>query len=321
MRDVFVRDRVEGITERVSVTRTGGQAQPQYFAGGEDRRGSVDAVMSDDGRYVAFSTTTSIINDIPGAEYNDAFQAVLHDRWTGTNELIAVTSSGASVSRNGDSFAQAIVGDGRFVVFRSNATNIVPGDSNNVEDVFVRDRVEGITERVSVASNGAEANNTSSGGTASAEGHFVSFYSEATNLVPSDSNDVADVFVRDLWTGVTERVSVASDGTQGNGASTRGSISTDGRFVVFGADATNLVQNDTNATSDVFVHDRDTGITERVSVASDGTQGNNGSSGGIIRDFGSNYTVVLFSSNATNLDPWDTNEVQDVFVRYRLPLE
>src|SRR3989449_10562828 len=128
------------------------------------------------------------------------------------------------------------------------------------------------TERVSVASGGTEGNNASLGSALSADGRFVAFDSSATDLVAADTNGVSDVFVHDRQTGTTERVSVASDGAQGNGSSGLvtfafpPALSADGRFVAFVSFATNLVASDTNGATDVFVHDRQTATTERVSV-------------------------------------------------------
>src|SRR5207248_3118566 len=140
--------------------------------------------------------------------------------------------------------------------------------------VFVHDRQTGATERMSVASGGTQGNGFSAGLALSADGRFVAFHSTATNLVAGDTNGKTDVFVHDRQTGTTERMSVASGGTQGNGFSAGLALSADGRFVAFHSTATNLVAGDTNGKTDVFVHDRQTGTTERVSVTSDGTQGN-----------------------------------------------
>src|SRR3989442_1497918 len=126
------------------------------------------------------------------------------------------------------------------------------------------------TERVSVTSGGTEGNGASLGSALSADGRFVAFQSDATNLAPGDTNGATDVFVRDRQTGMTERVSVASDGTQANNASSYPALSADGRFVAFQSDATNLVAGDTNGATDVFVHDRQTCATEPVSDASRG---------------------------------------------------
>jgi hypothetical protein len=199
----------------------------------------------------------------------------------------------------------------RFVAFASYATNLVPGDTNRSADIFVHDRETGITERVSVASDGTEGNNQSYAPSISADGRFVAFDSESSNLVPGDTNSFGDTFVHDRETGLTERVSIASDGTEGNSFPEVPSISADGRFVAFYSFATNLVPGDTNRSADIFVHDRETGLTKRVSVASDGTEGNSRSESPSISADG---RFVAFFSYATNLVPGDTNNVLDVFI-------
>jgi archaellum component FlaF (FlaF/FlaG flagellin family) len=117
----------------------------------------------------------------------------------------------------------------------------------------VHDRVTGQTTRVSVASDGTEGNHVSLLPSISADGRYVAFYSHASNLVPGDTNEVQDIFVHDRLTGQTSRVSVASGGTEGNGASEFPSISADGRYVAFYSAASNLVPGDTNGTWDIFV--------------------------------------------------------------------
>src|SRR5439155_1436556 len=200
-------------------------------------------------------------------------------------------------------FPPALSADGRFVAFVSFATNLVAGDTNGATDVFVHDRQTGTTERVSVASDGKKGNDGSRGAALSADGRFVAFHSTPTNLGPGDTNGATDVFVHDRQTGTTERVSVASGGTEGNGFSAGPALSADGRFVAFHSTATNLVAGDTNGKTDVFVHDRQTGTTERVSVASDATQGNNASSYPALSADG---RFVAFHSDATNLVAGDT---------------
>ena len=147
----------------------------------------------------------------------------------------------------------AISADGRFVAFVSFATNLVPGDTNDATDVFVRDRQTGTTRRVSLGPGGVQGNGGSAGPAISANGRFVAFFSAATNLVPGDTNGTADVFVRDRQTGTTRRVSLGPGGVQGDGDSVGAAISADGRFVAFESDATNLVPGDTNGAPDVFV--------------------------------------------------------------------
>src|SRR5438093_412858 len=293
-------------TERVSVASDGTT---------EGNDASLGSALSADGRFVAFDSAAT---DLVAGDTNGVSDVFVHDRQTGTTERVSITSDGTQ--GNGKSgllsfaFPPALSADGRFVAFVSFATNLVAGDTNGATDVFVHDRQTGTTERVSVASDGTQGNAASAGAALSADGRFVAFHSTATNLVAGDTNGKTDVFVHDRQTGITERVSVASDGTQGNNASSYPALSADGRFVAFDSDATDLVAGDTNGTNDVFVHDGQTGTTERVSVASDGTQGNGPSSGAALSADGG---LVAFHGTATNLVAGDTNGTYDVFVHDR----
>jgi len=150
----------------------------------------------------------------------------------------------------------ALSADGRFVAFESDAGNLVVGDTNGSFDVFVRDSGTGVTSRVSVSSGGSQGNVGGNAPDLSSDGRFVAFQSASNNLVAGDNNGTFDVFVHDRETGSTTRVSVATGGGQGNGASVLPAISADGRVVAFRTLATNLVANDTNGVADVFVHDR-----------------------------------------------------------------
>src|SRR3990170_4575657 len=231
----------------------------------------------------------------------------------GTTERASVSTAGAQ----GDAISgyPAISGDGRYVAFRSAASNLVPGDDNAVQDIFVHDRQTGATERVSVTSAGGQATNYSDEPAISGDGRYVAFRSPATNLVAADTNALSDVFVHDRQTGATERVSVTSAGGQGSGGhSYEPSVSDDGRYVAFRSRATNLVAGDTNGTDDVFVRDRQTGVTVRVSVDSSGVQGNGGSYEPSVSGDG---RYVAFRSVASNLVPGDDNAVQDIFVHDR----
>src|SRR5258706_476670 len=143
------------------------------------------------------------------------------------------------------------------------------------QDVFVHDMQTGITTRVSVDSNGVEGNGFSYGLAISADGRYIAFTSDASNLVLGDTNNSPDVFVHDMQTGITTRVSVDSNGNQGNFDTYGMSISADGRYVAFNSNDINLVLGDTNNSPDVFVHDMQTGVTTRVSVDSNGVEGNN----------------------------------------------
>ena len=311
--DIFVRDRLLGTTMRVSVDSDGTQGD----------RHSWDMSISADGRFVAFSSdATNLVADDTNAN-RDIF---IHDRDTDNDGIFdesgAVATPRVSVDSfgaqgNGRSDGLSISADGRFVEFSSSA-NLVAGDTNGAEDIFVHDRQTGTTERISVDSLGAQANGFSSDGNSiSADGRFVAFESFASNLVAGDTNGTSDIFVRDRLLGTTTRVSVDSLGTQGNGRSEDFSISADGRFLGFQSLATNLVAGDTNGKKDVFVHDRQTGTTERVSVHSDGTPGNGGTEEVA---FGAAGRFVAFGSDATNLVAGDTNGVADIFVHDRGPV-
>jgi Tol biopolymer transport system component len=236
--DVYVRDRVAGTTERASVSSSGERAnQP-----------CISPSMSADGRYVAFMSQAN--NLVPGDSgwTEDVF---VHDRTTGITERVSVSSS--EEQANDWSFDSSVSADGRCVAFQSWASNLVGGDTNGKSDVFLRDRVAGTTERVSVSSAGGQGNDESHFPSISADGRYVAFYSLATNLVEGDVNGVGDVFLRDRQTGTTQLVSLGEIGWQGDRVSGSGSIGADGGLVAFGSNATNLVPDDWNQTYDIFV--------------------------------------------------------------------
>jgi len=181
-------------------------------------------------------------------------------------------------------------------------------------DVFVRDRKLGTTERVSVGPGGVQGDGESWFQSISADGRFVAFYSEATNLVLHDTNGVGDIFVRDRELGTTERVSIGPHGRQANAGSGDPRISPDGRFVAFWSSATNLVPGD--VVGGLYVHDRRLDTTERVDLGPGGVA-SNGSSGGFGLAIAADGRAVVFDSDATNLVRHDTNGFTDVFVRTR----
>jgi Tol biopolymer transport system component len=154
--------------------------------------------------------------------------------------------------------------DGASVAFSSDASNLVPDDRNGVADVFVRDLGKRRTVRVSVSSSGAQGNGPSHSPAISVDGTIVAFVSEATNLVPGDTNGTADIFVRDLSRAKTKRVSIGPSGRQANGPSSMPALSLFGRWVTFDSAATNLAKNDENNHTDAFYHDRGTGRTRRL---------------------------------------------------------
>lgn len=223
-----------------------------------------------------------------------------------------VSVGAAGVEANQDSASGGgIARDGQRVVFVSTATNLVLGDTNGVQDVFLRDLAASATVRLSVNASGVQANLACGAPTLSADGQWSAFSSRATNLVPGDTNSIEDVFVKHVASGAVVLASVDSFGVAGNGPSRSPSLSADGRYVAFASLASNLVPGDTNATWDVFVHDRVTGATMRASVDSLGVQGNAESSAPALAGCG---CCVAFTSSASNLVAVDTNLSSDVFV-------
>ena len=194
----------------------------------------------------------------------------------------------------------AISADGRFVLFSSSANNLVPGDNSQLGlDIFLRDRASNTTVLVSANFSGTGGGNGNSVcGQVSTNGRYVVFQSDATDLLPGDTNGVSDIFVRDLQTGTNILVSVASDGTWANGASTDPVMTPDGRFVTFISTATNLVASDTNGISDIFVRDLLNGTTTLVSVGA--TNANASFSPPVITPDG---RYVAFASTAQGLAP------------------
>ena len=225
--------------------------------GGQGNADSLQPTISDDGRYVAFdSEATTLVTPDANGVLSDIF---VYDRQLDTCQFVSVTTGG--VRGNNESVGGAISGNGRFVAFESDATDLVVGDNNNRRDVFLRDFQAGTTTRMSLTYNGSEANAGSGGAAISNDGRYVSFNSIATNLtVGYPGGSLWDVFVRDRQVGTTEWVSVHTSGAQGDSDSLVSWISGDGRYVSFHSLATNLVDTDTNLVRDAFVHDRGVGL-------------------------------------------------------------
>jgi Tol biopolymer transport system component len=268
-------------TERISVTSSGQEAN------GMSEEGSI----SSNGRYVVFASraTNLAAQDTLGVRH-----IYRHDRETGQTEHVSVAISGLA---NGDSLDGSVSASGRYVAFSSLASNLVANDSNGWSDVFVRDMISGVTTRVSVDSNGIEGNSTSDEPAISADGRHVAFISWA-EIAPDDTNSREDIYVHDLPTGQTTRVSVTSSGEQVLVRSFAPSISADGRYVSFSSIAAFMGPNDTNDVADVFVHDRVSGETNRVSVSSVGGQSNGASTDSWISATG---RYVAISTAASNL--------------------
>ena len=298
VRDIFVHDRVTGVTERVSVSTAGveGNAMSDFPA------------ISGDGRIVAFESDAS---NLEAGDINGLTDIFVHDRLTG--ETFNITSDPGIVIANGRSYHPSNVSNLPSASFTSDASNLVAGDTNGLTDVFVSAQNADIV-LVSVSSSGVQANADCGRSAISADGRFVAFSSVADNLVSGDANGVDDIFVRDLLTEVTTRVSVDSLGIEANGPSLAPYISADGRFVSFTSFASNLIASDTNFFADVFVHDRVTHTTIRVSESSAGVQGDGDT---FLSPISSDGTIVAFESAAPNLVSGDTNDFFDIFVNGR----
>ena len=295
-RDVFVRALQTRATARVSVSSSGAEANGDSFA----------PAISSDGRFVAFASSASNLVD---GDTNDANDVFVRDLQAQTTTRVSLAADGGNA--NGGSDAPSLSGDGRLVAFTSAASNIVAGDANGQRDAFVFDRQTGTAANVSVDSAGVQADLDSFTPELSANGRFVAFTSFAENLILGDTNEGSDVFVRDLQANTTERVSEYTGHFEGEGDSLRPSISTDGRYVAFDSDDWNLVWGDTNDVFDVFVNDRQTTVTTRVSVDDSGTQSDGASNRPSISADG---RYVAYYSEASNLVPGDTNGATDAFV-------
>jgi Tol biopolymer transport system component len=293
--DVFVRDLALRRTTRVVFRKS---------LGGFD---VLPPSLSATGRFIAFQGQA---DDLVPGDTNNLRDMFVRDLSTGTTERVSVSS--AEAQANGMADGSSISGTGRFVSFFSAATNLVAGDTNGVLDIFVRDRQLGVTERVSVGSDGRQANRGSFRAAISSDGRFVAFLSLASNLVTSDTGSVVNVFIRDRWRGTTQLVSVGTHGAAGNENSDAMSISADGRFVAFRSAASNLVPGAGDGRYHIFVRDLQLGTTRQVDLATSGAPGQGETDSPHISADGQ---YVAFTSTAQNLTPGDTNTDGDVFVR------
>lgn len=255
--DLFVKDLTSGQISRVSLSANAGEANGSSFGG----------KFTSDATRVVFDSAAS---NLLAADNNQVRDVFIKDLISGGVVQVSTASNGAQA--NGASYAADVNANGSKVVFESDATNLVAGDTNSKKDIFVKDFSTGQTMQVSTGMNGEQANDASVEADISADGTKIIFTSWASNLVQNDTNNARDIFVKDLLTGKITRVSTGTDGQQGDADSRDAMISADGRKVVFMSDATNLVDNDTNGVSDIFVKDLVTGQITRVSTTAAGSQ-------------------------------------------------
>lgn len=300
---------VPGDVTRASVTDAGGQSATGGFRG----------VVSGNGRFVVFVSA----QELSGVPTGGKLQAYVRDLRDGRTRLASSSSTGAVANNNveaGDPFNPFldITPDGRYVVFRAAATNLVGTDANAQDDVFRKDMTTGEIQLVSVSGAGTQANNFSSDPSISGDGTRVVFVSAATNLVTPDGNNAAsDIYMRDFAAGTTTRVSTNSAGEQANDFTERPSISTDGNVVAFEAGplTTNLYANDTNTVNDIIVKNLTTGATVPAAVTTTATTlGGADVKGGNGPDISGNGRYVIFQTGEV-LDATNDSPGTDVYMR------
>jgi len=276
---------------------------------------SIQPSISADGRYVAFSSDSIYL---AAGDTNGITDIFVKDTQTGGTSRISTDSSGGQ--GNSSSNEPSISADGRYVAFSSGSSNLAAGDTNGTTDIFVKDTQTGGTTLISTDSAENIGNSPSYEPSVSADGHYVAFSSNSSNLVAGDTNVTRDIFVKDTLTGSTTRISTNSSGGQGNRGGTDSSISADGRYVAFSSDSSNLVAGDTNGSMDIFVKNTLTGGTARISTDSNGAQ-QYSRNDAVVQSF---YTApsisgdgryVAFSSNYANLVSDDTNDDYDILVK------
>lgn len=277
---------------------------------------AVATSLSADGRYVVFhggGGTSMAANDTNS--YEDVF---VRDRASGAVDLVSQTTSG--VVGDGWSNWGRISADGRWVVFKTAASNLAGGGLGG--GMVLRDRQLGVLIDLAVSALGQPVAGTCRHNDISPDARFIAFDTQAANVVAADTNGLWDAFVHDRQLGTTVIASVSSAGVIGNGNSSYPCVSDDGQQVLFASGSTNLVANDTNAKIDLFVRDLSTGTTELVDVSITGVGGNAGVVGGILT--GGPYEIsgdgrfVAFTSASSDLVASDTNGFVDVFVRDRV---
>ena len=315
--DVFLRDLVARMTDLLS-EGVDGSGQTVSSNGS-----SVDPYLSSNNRFAAFrSNATNIVLD----DFNRRSDAFVRDLTTEVVERVSVHSDGSE--GNGDSLPNGISADGRFVLFKSFADNLVGNDTNETPDLFIRDRLLNTTERVNVSSTGAQGNPPAVGtpprkldvalqlgsGDMSSDGRFVAFPTVAPDLIAGDAAGHDDIYLRDRTLGTTKRISVSATGVPGDDDSRSVRLSDDGKFAALGSLANNLVPEDDNTfTSDVFLRNLGTGEMTLVNRTAAGTQSVNN----VLQDISSDGRYVVWSTTSTNLIPGDPNtapNLSDIFV-------
>jgi len=294
--NIFLHDIDADTTKQVSVSSSGITGNSVSYA----------PSISDDGRFVAFESRA---NNLISGDSNGSSDIYLHD--TSNDETTRVSVSSGDSQGNNASYSPSLSGDGRFIVFQSYASNLVAGDSNARADIFVHDTLNDETTRVSVATGGLQSNGDSHAPFISSDGRFIAYESDATNLVANDTNGKRDVFLYDISSRETTRVSIATGEAEGDGRSFSANLSSDGKLVAYRSEATNLVTGDTNGARDIFIHNTETGETTRLSQTETGGETNADAEPATLSADG---RYLAYTSFATNIVSGDTNGRRDVFV-------
>ncbi|MBU6320344.1 MAG: PD40 domain-containing protein [Alphaproteobacteria bacterium] len=305
--DIFVKDLQTGGITRVSTNASGVPSVGNTYL--------MD--FSRDGNLVLFASTAP--GFVPG-DTNGFLDVFVKNIQTGAVTRVSTSASGAQ--GNSSSWGGSFSADNRYVLFDSASSNLVSGDTNNRDDVFLKDLQTGAITRLSTGSAGQQATGASYRGTLSSDARLAVFESEASNIVSGDTNGAGDLFLKNIETGVLTRISTDSSGAQANGSSFYAAMSSDGRFVAFSSNATNLVPGDTNGQADLFLKDLQTGAVSRISTDASGAQATGGGSpppfwppGSIFASFSGDGRYIAFQSTAANLVPGDTNDQSDIFIK------
>lgn len=297
--DVFLRDLDHGTTTRVDRGYDGSES---------DGCTGIDPIISADGRYVVYSAdSTNLVRGV-----RDGRSHIYRtDLRTGRTELASAAADGTP--GNGDSMRPTLSADGRYVAFTTSADNLVPGDTPaSTWETVVRDMVTGTVVRTSAASDGTPGNAASDGTQISADGRYVTFFSNATNLVEGDTNKKVDEFLHDTATGRTTRLSVSAAGVQSDQITIGGTISDDNRYVVLNSHATNLTPESPNTGQNhIYLQDLQEGTLRLIDKGADGVPAPGGTFWASISGDGRH---IPMASSGPALVPGDTNGVRDIFV-------
>ena len=295
--DVFVKTLATGAIVRVSTSAKGVEADGD----------SSHPAFSPDGSKVAFS---SMATNLVGGDSNG--EADIYVKTLASQAIVRVSTTAAEKQADSRSVEPAFSPDGTRVAFTSHATNLVAGDTNSGDDVFVKTLATHAITRVSTDGSGKQADGRSSNPVFSPDGAKIAFESTSSNLVRTDTNAHTDIFVKTLATRKITRISTTATGAQANRESFDPTFSPDGRKVAFASQATNLVREDNNGKLDIFVKTVATGAVDLISVSASGKPGNARSFGPAV--FSPDGTRITFASNASTLVR-DTNLKMDVFVK------